>query len=399
MSPTKNILVLGGGTAGVLHAALLGRNPDFKVRLGYRSKSPVPEGRAMKVLSPDGKLLADTGSVSCVQISRVEPDSVDHLVLCTPLHEILRALEEVLRAGLLSQDASVASIAALLGLPEAMSALLVEYGKSRISYRAYSNFFAAARPAGDHSAILINKIKNRIFYWDSGDSNLLCSIERWMFTGLEQRVRVEHPMELACRNINTWVHPPLVFRVETLDSIFIPGAPRVALYDLGPGNAVNLESMLEMGQYMKEIEDLFETIGIRSWNTLAFLNDDNYPVSEDHLKQLEIDAFPDSSIQTKAGLLMKRYEGLRASSPGSIYPEPATWHPVTGLKIPRIPLEDVYQLMVLKSVATGRIETPVIDRFLARFESAIEKTGHARKTEAQLFSDSLTRITQAVHLH
>lgn len=375
MNGSRQVLVLGGGTAGVLHAALLSRNPGNRVTLAFRSKSPVPVQGSTEVILPDETSIASLDAPACVPSPDLIPESYDDLILCTPLHETLSALEDAIGRKLLRPGSRVVSIATTLGLPEALRGALNEAGLWHTSLRVYSNFFAAARPTADLRQIKISKIKKRIFYWEDGKSQDFSVLEKDLFCGALQIASVQDPVELACRNINTWVHPPLVFQNSVLNSILTPGSPRVALYDLGAGGAVHAESMLEMGCYMQELEGLFRALNIRDWNTLRFLNDDNYPVEPRFLSLQEIETFPLMVPEIRGPILLRRYEGLKTGSSAPIYPEKAILgRDGQSLKIPRIPMEDVFQLQSLKKAAPINVRTPMIDLFLERYETALTYT-------------------------
>ena len=135
------------------------------------------------------------------------------------------------------------------------------------------------------------------------------------------------------------------------------------------------DSMLEMGMYMQELETLFEALDVRDWNTLRFLNDDNYPVDSRFRSPQEIETFPRLSPEERGPILLRRYEGLKTYSSASIYPEKASLGSDRRiLKIPRIPMEDVFQLRALKQRTPASLLTPMIDLFLERFERILKCT-------------------------
>ncbi|MBX3167578.1 MAG: opine metallophore biosynthesis dehydrogenase [Candidatus Eremiobacteraeota bacterium] len=251
-------------------------------------------------------------------------------------------------------------------------------GASRIV--SLSSFFAASkRVPGETSRFLLRGLKRRI-YAGATAPGLAAPIAELLAQIEVETSELLNPLAAEARNIVTYVHPPLCLNEHALGWIFQPGPPKY-MYKLYPQGPITREVMESMLRAHEEIQFLLGLLGVRPFNLLAFLNDDNYPVLPVSIDPQKIADFPRLSFEERTLLLYIRYASLLIdpwSQPDENtgnYPDfsavamPALHENGT---VPRVPLEDYRTALNYAHLGLKLgVKTPEISRLCHNFESAL----------------------------
>lgn len=210
---------------------------------------------------------------------------------------------------------------------------------------------------------------------------------------------MESPIEAETRNISLYVHPPLFMNDFSLSVIFGEIDTKKYVYKMFPEGPITQYLIRDMLAQWKEITNIIEKMNMKGINLLKFMTDDNYPVRLESLSRHDIDNFNHFETIHQQYLLYIRYTSLlidpfsEPDQDGKYFDFSAV--PIRKMflnkegywDIPRMPKEDYYRIKIIQGIAKYiGSNCPTINKFIATYESKIEKAAQAHKDE--LLSDA-----------
>lgn len=181
-------------------------------------------------------------------------------------------------------------------------------GREDIEVISFSNYFGATNLFGGFSTkIMINALKGKIYL--SSTNSKSRELDKW--TRYLKNMKIEgiickNPLIAESKNITIFVHSPFLFNDVSLNQIFLKDSQKRYIYKLYPEGPITKYSIQDMVELYHEIMELYQKMGIETFNLLQFLND-SYPVLEETLHLDEIMSFTQKTREEQIFLLYVRY--------------------------------------------------------------------------------------------
>ncbi|MFC7373217.1 opine metallophore biosynthesis dehydrogenase [Fictibacillus iocasae] len=363
-----NTLIAGAGPAAVQIAVHLSKG--FSRHIALYNRQSQHENMMAEELKGNGNRLELTmqgdnhhilsGSVRIHQLYSNPENIKDHyetLFLCTPCDQygaVLTALDAAQRRALKT---------VILISPNIGSNALVGQHVPHAEVISLSSYYGATKwkSGASVTSAYTKALKKRIYAGSShSDSAMLQQVQQFLKRYGVTVTKVKDPVTAECRNITTYVHPPLFLNDFSLQQILGRGTEsKKYMYKLYPEGPITQYVIRSMVRLWKEISQLVESIGAEPINLLQFLNDDNYPVPEQVLSRHDIERFTEFAEDKQEYLLYIRYSSILIdpfSQPDekgryfefSAVPYKKASQQENGLWcVPRIPYEDVQKLRII----------------------------------------------------
>ncbi|GAB3453622.1 opine metallophore biosynthesis dehydrogenase [Actinophytocola sediminis] len=248
------------------------------------------------------------------------------------------------------------------------------------------------RDGGPSPRVVTAAVKKRLYVGSSrgrsDNLDALCELHRRL--GVATPV-MAGPMAAETRNISLYVHPALFMNDITLDAVFAESGPVKYVYKLVPEGPITPALISELVSQWKELTSMVGRLGIPGVNLLRFMVEDSYPVREESVARRDIERFERLPTIHQEYLVYVRYASLLVdpfSEPDadgryfdfSAVPIRRAFVDRAGRwDVPRMPNEDYYRTKIIQGV--GRhlgVPCPTIDRFIARYERALDEAAMAR---------------------
>ncbi|TKD72206.1 opine metallophore biosynthesis dehydrogenase [Pseudalkalibacillus hwajinpoensis] len=391
----QHTLIVGAGPAAIQTAVAVAKSWQSEVSIVNRNGSHSCEvqnqleksGNVITAIAPNRPSLSGKVKISHFydELASVE-DRFDAMIVCVPsysYHDVLQALciEK------LTQLQTIILLSPVIGSNELVSKLVRESGRS-IEVISLSTYFAATKFVPDGDLVSFTKaVKKRIYLATNKEGGLhLQHVERFLEEAGIETVVKENPIDVECRNITTYVHPPFFINPFSLNEIFSENKSLKSLYKLYPEGPITQETIRVMVKLWKEISALVVEVGGNPINLLQFLNDDNYPVHDESLSRSDLEGFHEFEPVKQEYLLYIRYASIlidpfsKPDSNGTYFdfskvPYQQISRTASGeWSVPRIPFEDYKNLVQMHCMGVERgISTPEIVRLIQLFERKVHE--------------------------
>ncbi|WP_338083522.1 opine metallophore biosynthesis dehydrogenase [Fictibacillus nanhaiensis] len=405
-----NTLIAGAGPAGIQIAVQLSKG--WSKKIGLYNRPGIHAARVREELACNHNEVALTiqGEHSGLYAGRAKIDQFyddaslitdmwDTLILCTPCS----SYGDVMTTLQLTRWHRLKTIILLspnIGSNSLVKSYLNE--RNKVEVISLSTYFAATKLKGPGSVLVAHTkaFKKRVYIGSSRqDSMMLNVLLQFLQSVGVDGVKVDTPVAAECRNITTYVHPPLFMNSFTLKEVFhLSDSPKKFMYKLYPEGPITQHVIKQMVTLWKEISRLVEKLDGEPINLLKFLNDDNYPVPEECLSRNDIERFVEYEETKQEYLLYIRYASILID-PFSEPDEDGRYFDFSRVpykksdkdykgkwRLPRIPFEDYQKLKVLYGVGQQiGINMPKTKELIVNFEAEYEKV------EGILGSESFSR--------
>ncbi len=428
MNGLGNTLVMGGGAAGLSFAAFLKSLGDSKVGLwlrdSQRGKNKIREIRenhsTVRLRTKQANLKEYEGGCRFDQISSnmSEFKNYETVVICLPACAYVDVIPLLSGWDELSKVKQMILVAAPLGANALVKKSLGPVA-NEIDILSLSSFIAAVKFGASATELIIKGKKRRIYISRPKNPALTSSLTRLLASWEIDIVWLERAIEVEARNINIYVHPPFVINRRVLDRIYLHQEHPVYLYRFEPEGPLSLTAFRTMLNLYNESTDILDRFGAKTFNLLAFLNDDNYSLPESYLSRHDIDSFPKQSFEGRLALLMARYGGLLVdpySEPdaksGEYFPFSKVSIPVAyalddgEYQLPRSPVEEyllLQTLMLLSRACSTDAKTlhelaERVEQYTVEFEQARKVRLTPSLSQIKSFARNLADATIDAHL-
>ncbi|MDO6654482.1 opine metallophore biosynthesis dehydrogenase [Anaerobacillus sp. 1_MG-2023] len=386
----QHTLIVGAGPAAIQTAVAVSKSWEGEMSLVNHNSSYSREVKnqleksenVITAIAPNRPSLS--GKVKITRFydgfATVE-DRFDVMILCVPsysYHDVLQAL----RIEKLTQLKTIILLSPVVGSNEHVSNLVHDSGRS-IELISLSTYFAATKFVPDGNLVSFTKaVKKRIYLATNKKTGRdLRLIEKLLAEAGIETVVKENAIDVECRNITTYVHPPFFINPFSLNEIFSEKKSLKSLYKLYPEGPITQETIRMMVKLWKEISALVVELGGNPINLLQFLNDDNYPVHDESLSRSDLDRFCEVESVKQEYLLYIRYASIlidpfsKPNKNGAYFDfskvpykqisrtESGEW------RVPRIPFEDYKNLKQMHRMGVEKgISMPEIVRLIQLFE-------------------------------
>lgn len=393
--------IVGLGPVALLTSSLLRQaGVDFY----FLSRSSERSHHVARLLqSPDGLPVRQTfGATFSLpplrgEVRQSPEEQTESTILCVPNTEFVSAFRAL-------QSADIKEIVLMnsgLGCTSELAACGVRP-------TVFSNFFAAAKLSG--SELLWKALKRKIFLGGSGKLSTL--LARALET-LGVEVATTSPLQAEFRNITLYAHAVFGLAPHTLERVFgLVDHPRY-LYKLYPEGPLERRRTLVYAGFFQDVMRIAQDLGEAPFNLLRFLHTDNYPVSEQFLNDDEVESFPDLALERQGDLLFARYTGLlvdptsKPDAQGRYFDfsavpiQQARWQADT-FQIPRVPSEDIYNLILLRTLGRElNLDLVWLDKLWNGLQQVLQKLEARERAAVESFmATSLERaqvVASAMH--
>lgn len=366
-----NTLIAGAGPAAIQIAVQL--NSGFSKRIGFYNRTGFHADRLREELKQNQYEVSLTVQGSKIKhraridrlIDSTEQiqDEWETLILSTPCHSYGEVMDS-LKAAELKRLKTIILISPNIGSNDLVKGHL---NNNRVEVLSMSTYFAATKHTHPDTVIQAHTktYKKRIYMASSKeDSEMLALLKQFLEELEVDGIVLDNPVEAECRNITTYVHPPLFMNAFALEEIFqLHNYGKKYMYKLYPEGPITQKTIKTMVGLWKDISRLIESLGAEPINLLKFLNDDNYPVPEVCLSREHIEDFCGFEEIKQEYLLYIRYSSILIdpySKPDhngryfdfSAVPFKKAVNDKEGRwSMPRIPFEDYQKLKVLYGIS------------------------------------------------
>lgn len=314
----NNVLIFGNGPVALhLYITLKKQNSSkvgIKVRDSLKANNFLKELREEKFIL-EGQIQTELPSVAygkvyvenLIQENEKIFDEWENFILATPCDAYFSILKSIPLISLKNLKLII------LVSPEIGSAYFLKHwleklGRGDIEVISFSNYFGATNLLGGFSTkIMINALKGKIYL---SSTNLKSGeLDKW--TRYLKNMKIEgivckNPLIAESKNITIFVHSPFLFNNVSLNQIFLKDSQKRYIYKLYPEGPITKYSIQNMVELYHEIMELYQKMGIETFNLLQFLND-SYPVLEESLHLDEIMSFTEKTRIEQIFLLYVRY--------------------------------------------------------------------------------------------
>jgi hypothetical protein len=416
-----NTLLAGAGPAAIQIAVHLSKGWSTKLALYNRYGSHA--SRMAEELHHSHNLIELTvqgdhdrrlsGKAAIVRLYD-NPDDIgdiwETLILCTPCDQYRDVLKK-LGAAEWQKLRTVILISPNIGSND-----LVHHHLHKAEIISFSSYYGATKYISSKSVISVytKAMKKRIYIGSSTKkSEMVPNVQRFLKSYGVEGIAVRNPVTAECKNITTYVHPPLFLNDFSLNEILRPASKHQKfMYKLYPEGPITQYTIRSMVKLWKEISLLVEHLGAEPVNLLKFLNDDNYPVPDESLSRDDIERFREFNEVKQEYLLYIRYSSIlidpfSAPDHKGRYFEFSAVPYVKAAKtelgqwnIPRIPHEDYRKLKVIYGLGQkAGLSMPEGEALLQRYEEHILKFAELhgmRNVSPELFQDTWSCDIEAI---
>lgn len=314
----NNVLIFGNGPVA-LHIYLILRkqgikNIALKIRDSLKSRNFykelqeeqfILEGKSQKDL-PDGSY----GKVEVETVLRKNGDVMDeweYFILATPCDTYLSILRNISFFSL-NKLKRILLVSPEFGSAYFIKSMLKEMGRNDVEVISFSNYFGATNfLKGFYTKILINALKEKIFISSTELGDI--EIEKWKDIlkniGITT-ISCRNSLVAESKNITVFVHSPFLFNEVSLNQIFLKDLQKRYIYKLYPEGPITKYLIEDMVELYHEIMELYQKMGIETFNLLEFLNE-NYPVLDYSIHSDEIKDFMKKRRKEQSFLIYTRY--------------------------------------------------------------------------------------------
>lgn len=316
----KNILIFGNGAVALqLYISLKNQNNlnlSLKIRESLNSKKFIEELNKFDMTiecickTNLNKLAYGKSKINYIKSNSEISDVWETFIFSTPSNSYLQILKDI--------DINNLKKLKLIILisPEFTSSILLEnylisIGRNDIEIISFNNYYGATNFIDNSSTkIILNALKKKIYIGSNKNiSKYLNSIIKFMKNLNIFAIICKNSLIAESKNINTFVHLPLLFNEISLNQIFLKDKQKRYLYKLYPEGPITKYVISDMLETYYEIMELYEKMGIEKINLLKFLND-SYPVLDESIKIQEINSFCEKSKIQQEYLLYVRYTSI-----------------------------------------------------------------------------------------
>ena len=391
----QHTLIVGAGPAAIQtavavaktwqgEASIVNRNGSYSRKVQNQLKN---SGNVITAIAPNRSSLSGKVKITHFydELANVD-DRFDAMIVCVPSYSYQVVLQ-ALRIEKLTQLQTIILLSPVVGSNELVSKLVHESRRS-IEVISLSTYFAATKFLPDGDLVSFTKaVKKRIYLATNKEGGLyLQHVERLLEEAGVETVVKENPIDVECRNITTYVHPPFFINPFSLNEIFSENKSLKSLYKLYPEGPITQETIRVMVKLWKEISALVVELGGNPINLLQFLNDDNYPVHEESLSRSDLEGFDEFEPVKQEYLLYIRYASIlidpfsQPDNNGAYFdfskvPYQQISRTASGeWSVPRIPFEDYKNLVQMHRMGVERgINMPEIVRLIQLFERKVHE--------------------------
>lgn len=313
-----NVLIFGNGPVALhLYITLKKQAADkigIKIRDSLKAKKFLQELKEKKFVL-EGLIQTELPSVAygevCVenliQENKKILDEWESFILATPCDAYFSILENIPLSSLKNLKAIIL-VSPELGSAYFLKNWLEKLGREDIEIISFSNYFGATNLLEESSTkIMINALKGKIYL---SSTNLNSGeLDKWVKYLKNMKVEgiiCKNPLIAESKNITIFVHSPFLFNDVSLNQIFLKDFQKRYIYKLYPEGPITKYSIQNMIELYHEIMELYQKMGIETFNLLQFLND-SYPVLEETLHLEEIMSFTQKNREEQIFLLYVRY--------------------------------------------------------------------------------------------
>ncbi|KYM46669.1 opine metallophore biosynthesis dehydrogenase [Fusobacterium necrophorum] len=314
----NNVLIFGNGPVALhLYISLKKQGSNkvgIKVRDSLKAKNFLKELREEKFVL-EGQIQTELPSVAygkvyvenLIQENEEILNEWENFILATPCDAYLSILENIPLISLKSLK-TIILVSPELGSAYFLKNWLEKLGREDIEVISFSNYFGATNLLGDSSTkIMINALKGKIYL---SSTNLKSGeLDKWVKYLKNMKIEgivCKNPLIAESKNITIFVHSPFLFNDVSLNQIFLKDSQKRYIYKLYPEGPITKYSIRDMVELYHEIMELYQKMGIETFNLLQFLND-SYPVLEETLHLDEIMNFTQRTKEEQVFLLYVRY--------------------------------------------------------------------------------------------
>ncbi|MCI7222965.1 opine metallophore biosynthesis dehydrogenase [Fusobacterium sp.] len=313
-----NVLIFGNGPVA-LHLYITLKKQDsnkvgIKVRDSLKAKNFLKELREEKFIL-EGQIQTELPSVAygkvyvenLIQENEKILDEWENFILATPCDAYFSILKSIPLISLKNLK-SIILVSPEIGSAYFLKHWLEKLGREDIEVISFSNYFGATNLLGGFSTkIMINALKGKIYL--SSTNSKSGELDKW--TRYLKNMKIEgiickNPLIAESKNITIFVHSPFLFNDVSLNQIFLKDSQKRYIYKLYPEGPITKYSIQDMVELYHEIMELYQKMGIETFNLLQFLND-SYPVLEETLHLDEIMSFTQKTREEQIFLLYVRY--------------------------------------------------------------------------------------------
>lgn len=392
-----NVLIFGNGPVA-LHLYITLKKQDsnkvgIKVRDSLKAKNFLKELREEKFIL-EGQIQTKLPSVAygkvyvenLIQENEKISDEWEKFILATPCDAYFSILESIPLISLKNLK-SIILVSPELGSAYFLKHWLEKLGREDIEVISFSNYFGATNLLGESSTkIMLNALKKKIYL---SSTNLKSGeLNKWIQYLKNMKIEgiiCKNPLIAESKNITMFVHSPFLFNEISLNQIFLRDSQKRYIYKLYPEGPITKYSIQDMVELYHEIMELYQKIGIETFNLLQFLND-SYPVLEETLHLDEIMSFTQKTREEQIFLLYVRYCCILID-PYSIPDEEGRYFDFSKVEyskiyldkenkwtIPRRPAEDYAKLNLLFYLSKYYGSTNVVmEKCLKKYEKFYHK--------------------------
>lgn len=391
----QHTLIVGAGPAAIQTAVAVSKSWKAEVsivnRKGSYSKKVKSQletsDHVITAIAPNRPTLSGKVKITHFydELASVE-NKFDSMIFCVPSYSYAAVLK-TLRIEKLTRVQTIILVSPVVGSNELVREV-VRKSPHNVEVISLSNYFAATKFVPDGDLVSFTKaVKKRIYLATNKEDSLhLKAMERLLEEAGIESVIKKNPIDVECRNITTYVHPPFFINSFSLNEIFSEKKSLKSLYKLYPEGPITQETIRGMVKLWKEISALVVELGGSPINLLQFLNDDNYPVHKETLSRSDLDGFEECEAVKQEYLLYIRYASIlidpfsQPDQNGAYFdfskvPYQQISKTASGeWNVPRIPFEDYMNLKHLQRLGVERgIDLPEIVRLIQLFERKVDE--------------------------
>lgn len=383
-----NTLITGAGPAAIQTAIQLYQG--FSTKLGLYNRAGTHADRVKKELEQNQFEISLTvqGSEN-IQQAKVDlfnnngksiNDEWDTLILATPCSSYTDVIDS-LDVKNMKRVKTIILVSPNIGSNELIKNHLKN---SKVEVLCMSTYYAATKfNSGTVISAHTKTYKKRIYIASSKKESQMLKVLQCFLNELGVHgKKMDNPVEAECRNITTYVHPPLFMNRFTLKELFdLHDSGKRFMYKLYPEGPITQQTIKTMVVLWKEISSLVKHLGAKPINLVQFLNDDNYPVPEECLSRSDIENFTNFEVTKQEYLLYVRYSSIlidpysKPDQDGRYFEfsavpfKKAISDQQESWKVPRIPFEDYQKLKVIYEVGQALgINMPRMKALIEDFE-------------------------------
>lgn len=290
-------------------------------------------------------------------------------------------------------------ISSCVGSTLVVKGILKSRNLANINIITLSTYYADTKrdkSFGISTKVITKNIKKKIYLYSE---NKISNKKEDLIKMLNQLgikvLELDNMFDVESKSISTYVHPSILINKYALENIFNPKSPQKYIYKFFPEGPITQYVIRNMLNQLSEMRLLYKKLGVKTFNFLKFINDDNYPVQEACLSREDIEGFEEFSRIKQEYLVYIRYASILVDAT-SIPDEKGRYFDFSAVsmekvykndenlwEIPRSPKEDYYRIGLLKSLASQyRIDTPTIDSLIEIYEKEVMAFRNSHKKDA-----------------